>query len=73
MSLAERQALQRAKQLEFLKGRGLIKDETEVRGGAGASPSCDTSSVASTNISGAAGSAISFPGSNLSPRSQRLR
>ena len=63
MTLQERQALQRAKQLQFLKEQGLIKDEAEVKGGAGAaSPSFDTSSVTSTNVSGHAGSIVSFPG-----------
>ena len=59
MTLAERQALQRANQVKYLKDRGVIKDEAEVKGGAGsASPSFnDTGSVASTNVSG---SAISF-------------
>ena len=38
LSLAERQQLQRAQQLKFLKDQGLIRDENEVRGGAGASP-----------------------------------
>ena len=35
LSLAERQALQRQKQLDFLKKQGLINKESEVRGGAG--------------------------------------
>ena len=35
MSLQERQVLQRAKQLAFLKEQGLIKDESNLRGGAG--------------------------------------
>jgi hypothetical protein len=38
MSLRERQVLQRAKQLAFLKEQGLIKEESNLRGGAGASP-----------------------------------
>lgn len=51
LSLAERQALQRAQQLKFLKAQGLINNEKQVRGGAGAqSPKLEndgTSSVAS--------------------------
>lgn len=58
MSLAERQAYQRQKQLQFLKDQGLIKDETDVRGGAGAA-SPDTRSVVS---GGAAETTVSFPG-----------
>jgi cyanophycinase-like exopeptidase len=38
ISLRERQAMQRAKQLAFLKEQGLIKEESNLRGGAGASP-----------------------------------
>lgn len=34
LTLAERQALQRQRQMKFLKGQGLINDESEVRGGA---------------------------------------
>mmetsp|Transcript_11428 Transcript_11428/g.27638 ORF Transcript_11428/g.27638 Transcript_11428/m.27638 type:complete len:869 (-) Transcript_11428:44-2650(-) len=34
LSLAERQALQRQRQMKFLKGQGLINDEKDVRGGA---------------------------------------
>lgn len=51
LSLAERQALQRAQQLKFLKDQGLINNAEQVRGGAGAqSPRVDndgTSSVSS--------------------------
>eukprot|EP00934_Nitzschia_sp_Nitz4_P008112 Nitzschia sp. Nitz4//scaffold19_size178191//41830//44605//NITZ4_001962-RA/size178191-augustus-gene-0.46-mRNA-1//1//CDS//3329540634//8102//frame0 len=52
LSLAERQALQRAQQLKFLKDQGLINKESDVTGGAGkrSSPKVDndgTSSVAS--------------------------
>jgi len=39
ISLQERQAIQRAKQLAFLKEQGLIKNESNLRGGAGATPS----------------------------------
>mmetsp|Transcript_7683 Transcript_7683/g.18518 ORF Transcript_7683/g.18518 Transcript_7683/m.18518 type:complete len:930 (+) Transcript_7683:77-2866(+) len=35
LSLADRQALQRAQQLKFLKDQGLINKESDVRGGAG--------------------------------------
>jgi hypothetical protein len=35
LSLADRQALQRAQQLKFLKEQGLISEEKDVRGGAG--------------------------------------
>lgn len=35
LSLADRQALQRAQQLKFLKEQGLINKESDVRGGAG--------------------------------------
>jgi len=38
LSLAERQAIQRQQQLKFLKEQGLINNEKEVRGGAGAPP-----------------------------------
>ncbi|KAL3943780.1 MAG: hypothetical protein SGBAC_002152 [Bacillariaceae sp.] len=34
LTLAERQALQRQRQMKFLKGQGIINDEKEVRGGA---------------------------------------
>jgi hypothetical protein len=65
MSLAERQAYQRQKQLQFLKDQGLIEDAADVRGGAGASPS-ETGSTSS--VGGApAESAVSFPG-RLTPR-----
>lgn len=43
LSLVERQALQRAHQLQFLKEQGLINKESEVKGGAGG----DTNSVCS--------------------------
>jgi len=43
LSLAERQALQRARQLNFLKEQGLINKESDVKGGAGG----DTNSVCS--------------------------
>ncbi|CAB9514228.1 expressed unknown protein [Seminavis robusta] len=47
LSLKERQQMQRAKQLQFLKDQGLIKDEVKD----GASPSFDAGSVASTHLS----------------------
>ena len=53
LSLQERSALQRAKQLQFLKEQGLIKNEQDVRGGAGASPSTavkDSGSVSSAHL-----------------------
>jgi len=43
LSLVERQALQRARQLNFLKEQGLINKESDVKGGAGS----DTNSVCS--------------------------
>lgn len=60
MSLAERQQLQRAQQLKFLKDQGLIRDENEVRGGAGASPKTpagadSNSSVTSMSFSSVTG------------------
>lgn len=70
LSLQERSQLLRAKQLKFLKEQGLIKDEQDVRGGAGASPGQnDASSVASTGVS-LPRSTVSFPGAkpHLSPR-----
>jgi hypothetical protein len=53
LSLAERQNLQRAQQLKFLKEQGLIADEQDVRGGAGAaSPrNADGASVSSNTFS----------------------
>lgn len=52
LSLHERQQIQRAKQMKFLKENGMIKQETDLRGGAGAaSPTYDTSSVTSANLS----------------------
>jgi len=50
-SLAERQAALRARQIEFLKKKGLINDESGMRGGAG----LDVGSVVSANSS-----AVSF-------------
>jgi hypothetical protein len=43
LSLAERKKLQRAQQLRFLKEQGLIKNEQDVKGGAGS----DAGSVSS--------------------------
>jgi hypothetical protein len=60
--------MQRAQQLEFLKGQGLIKDEPEVKGGA--SSVFDTGSVTSTHVSSTAGPAES---SALYPESPRRR
>ena len=56
LSLADRSRLQRAKQLRFLKEQGLIRDEEDVKGGAGA----ETASVAS--------SSLTSPSSKPSPR-----
>ncbi|KAG7360049.1 PH domain containing protein [Nitzschia inconspicua] len=39
LSLAQRQALQRAQQMKFLKEQGLIRTETELKGGAGSDKS----------------------------------
>ena len=48
LSLAERQALQRAQQLKFLKEQGLINHEKQVKGGAGAkSPRADNDGISS--------------------------
>jgi hypothetical protein len=44
LSLAERQQIQRAKQIAFLKEQGLLKDPEALRGGAGASPAKQPSS-----------------------------
>jgi hypothetical protein len=66
LSLQERSRLQRAKQLEFLKNQGLIKNEQDLRGGAGASPS-ETGSVGSSNVSFPR-SAVSFPGTKRNRR-----
>lgn len=65
MTLAERQAYQRQKQLQFLKDQGLIKDDNDVRGGAGAASPSETGSISSAG--GPAGSSVSFPG-RLTPR-----
>lgn len=46
LSLAERQKIQREQQLRFLKEQGLIKNENDVRGGAGSDASV-TGSVSS--------------------------
>jgi len=73
LSLQERSQLLRAKQLQFLKEQGLIKDEQDVRGGAGASPgkgNSDTASVASTGIS-LPRSTASLPGSRSASRGFR--
>lgn len=43
LSLAKRQAIQRAKQLQFLKEQGLINKESDVRGGAGGEAKSETS------------------------------
>ena len=56
LSLAERSQLQRAKQLSFLKNQGLIRDDSEIKGGAGAA------SVASDGN----GSVVSVTRSNVS-------
>ena len=48
MSLQERSQLQRDKQLRFLREQGLIKDEADVRGGAG---TLDNVSVTSSTAS----------------------
>jgi hypothetical protein len=62
VSLAERQQFQRAQQLRFLKDQGLIKNEQDVRGGAGvASPrEKDSGSVASLPFPT---TGVNFPGS----------
>jgi hypothetical protein len=62
LSLAERQLFQRAQQLKFLKDQGLIKNEQDVRGGAGVtSPrDKDAGSVASLSFPG---TGVNFPGS----------
>jgi hypothetical protein len=39
LSLAQRQALQRAQQMKFLKEQGLINNEKDVKGGAGSDKS----------------------------------
>jgi hypothetical protein len=44
--LQERSQIQRGMQLRFLREQGLIKSETDVKGGAGA---MDTASVVSSN------------------------
>ena len=61
LSLAERSQLQRAKQLQFLKNQGLIREDSEIRGGAGAASVTDdgNTSVASAPRS-AVSSAVSF-------------
>jgi len=48
LSLQERSQLQRDKQLRFLREQGLIQDESDVKGGAGA---LDNVSVTSSNKS----------------------
>ena len=64
LSLAERQQLQRAQQLKFLKDQGLIKDEMEVRGGAGVSPRNVPGSDANSSVTSVsyATTSVSYPG-----------
>ena len=61
ISLTERSQLQRAKQLQFLRNQGLIREDSEIRGGAGAASVTDdgNTSVASVPRS-AVSSAVSF-------------
>jgi hypothetical protein len=56
LSLAERSQIQRAKQLNFLKNQGLIREESEIRGGAGASSVVDDDE----SVGSAPRSAVSF-------------
>jgi hypothetical protein len=46
LTLSQRQALQRAQQMRFLKEQGLIRDENDVKGGAGS----DSRSVSSNRV-----------------------
>jgi hypothetical protein len=46
LTLSQRQALQRAQQMKFLKEQGLIRDENDVKGGAGS----DSRSVSSNRV-----------------------
>ena len=59
MSLAERQQLQRAQQLKFLKDQGLINNENEVRGGAGAASPSSKNAAGDSNSSVASFSSFS--------------
>lgn len=64
LTLQERSQLQREKQLNFLREQGLVKNDKEIRGGAGAI--CDSISVSSSGISQSR-SFLSFPGKLMSP------
>jgi hypothetical protein len=61
LSLADRQQFQRSQQLKFLKDQGLIKNEQDVRGGAGVTSPRDLAGPVSSPSFPATG--VNFPGS----------